>query len=249
MRLKKCQIIANEFWEAAGGHVSFPSQLETPILWVLPLAIIKIPRLCVFGMEAWLSERGIQCQFRTKNRPLHGSLIAYRGRGCILLNGTDNDLESRYSLAHETAHFLINYLLPRRKASNILGPAILDVFDGLRAPTVEERVQGIFSRIPIGFHVHFMERNNNNVGNSDIIMELEDNADLLALELIAPEEEVRRRVVRVINYEHNKKPSDVALPLLQEEFGLPLSVADSYCRYLFRSLHTPSVHEWLRQRD
>jgi Zn-dependent peptidase ImmA (M78 family) len=249
MRLKKYQLIANEFWKTAGGRTSFPSQLEPPVLWTLPLAIIKIPRLCIFNMEAWLSERGIQCQFQTANRPLHGSLIAYRGRGCILLNGADNDSELRYSLSHETAHFLINYLLPRKKALSVLGPTILEVFDGFRAPTVQERVQGILSRIPIGFHVHFMERNNDSVDNSNIIMELEDNADLLALELIAPEEEVRRRITRVISHKHHNNPIDVALSLLQQEFGLPLSVADSYCRHLFRSFHTPSVREWLRQQD
>ncbi|OGO20591.1 MAG: hypothetical protein A2144_02795 [Chloroflexi bacterium RBG_16_50_9] len=249
MRRKKYQVIASEFWEAAGGRLSFPCQLESSVLWALPLAVIKLPRLWVFNVEAWLTERGIQCQFRTANRPLHGSLVAYRGRGCVLLNGADSDSELRYSLAHETAHFLLNYLLPRRKASSLLGPAILEVFDGFRAPTVQERVHGILSRIPIGFHFHFMERGTDGVNNSDIVMELEDKADLLALELIAPEEAVRRRVARVVNHERNCSPLDVALPLLQEEFGLPYTVAEGYCRYLFRPMQASSIREWLRQQD
>jgi Zn-dependent peptidase ImmA (M78 family) len=249
MRRKKYQVIANEFWKAAGGRLSFPCQLESSVLWALPLAVIKLPRLWVFNVEAWLTERGIHCQFRTANRPLHGSLIAYRGRGCVLLNGADNDSEIRYSLAHETAHFLLNYFLPRRKASGLLGPAILEVFDGLRAPTIRERVQGILSRIPVGYHVHLMERNMADVGNSDFVTEIEDNADLLALEIIAPEEEVRRRVARVVNHERRCGSMEIALPLLQEEFGLPLSVAEGYCRHLFPPMQASSVREWLRQQD
>ncbi|MBA7477048.1 hypothetical protein ES707_12446 [subsurface metagenome] len=180
---------------------------------------------------------------------MHGSLLAYQGRGCILLNGSDSDSELRYSLAHETAHFLLNYLRPRRKAVNLLGSAILEVFDGFRIPTVRERVHGILGRVPIGFHVHFMERDTDDKVNSDAIMELEDNADLLALEIIAPEEEVRRRAVRVWNREHNHSQFDIALTLLLEEFGLPSNVAEGYARYLYPVARSSSVREWLRQRE
>lgn len=249
MRRKQHQLIAEEFWASAGGREQFPCELEASVLWALPVAIIKLPRLWVLDVEAWLAVREIQFRFQTANRPLHGSLLAYQGRGCILLNGSDSDSELRYSLAHETAHFLLNYLRPRRKAVNLLGSTILEVFDGFRIPTVRERVHGILGRVPIGFHVHFMERDTDDKVNSDAIMELEDNADLLALEIIAPEEEVRRRAVRVWNREHNRSQFDIALTLLLEEFGLPSNVAEGYARYLYPVARSSSVREWLRQRE
>ncbi len=249
MHRRQCQLIADEFWTAAGGREPFPCQLESSVLWALPVAVIKLPRLWVSDVEAWLTERSIQFQFGTANRPLHGSLLAYRGRGCILLNGTDSDPELRYSLAHEVAHFLLNYLRPRRKAVSLLGPTILEVFDGFRVPTVRERVHGILSRVPIGFHVHFMERATNGIANSDEVMELEDNADLLALEIISPEEEVRRRMARVGSQEHRSRLIDDAPRILQEDFGLPSSVAEGYARYLYPPVSASSVREWLRQRE
>ena len=249
MRRKQRQLIAEEFWASAGSREQFPCELEASVLWALPVAIIKLPRLWVFDVEAWLATREIRIRFQVTNRPLHGSLLAYQGRGFILLNGADSDSELRYSLAHETAHFLLNYLRPRRKAENLLGSAILEVFDGFRIPTVRERVHGILGRVPIGFHAHFMDRDIDDKVNSESIMELEDNADLLALEIIAPEEEVRHRVVRAWNHDHDRSQVDVALALLLKEFDLPPNVAEGYARYLFPLKRASSVREWLHQRE
>jgi len=249
MRRKQYKLVADEFWTAAGGRELFPCHLESSVLWALPVAVIKFPRLWVSDVEAWLMERGVQFRFETANRPLHGSLLAYRGRGCILLNGADSEPELRYSLAHETAHFLLNYFRPRRKAASLLGPSILEVFDGLRAPTIRERVHGILSRVPIGFHVHLMERSMDGTLNHGIIMEIEDSADLLALEIISPEEEVRRRVARFPDQTRYKKSTEIATRLLIEEFGLPFSVAECYAQYLYPLVGTSSVREWLRQRE
>ena len=248
MRRRQCKLIANEFWTAAGGRELFPCQLESSVLWALPVAVIKFPRLWVSDVEAWLMEKGVQFRFETGNRPLHGSLLAYRGRGCILLNGADSESELRYSLAHETAHFLLNYFRPRRKAASLLGPSILEVFDGLRAPTIQERVHGILSRIPIGFHAHLMGRSTDGRLNHGAIMEIEDDADLLALEIISPEEDVRQRVAQFSTQTHYKKSTEIATRLLLEEFGLPSGVSEGYAQYLYPATRS-SVREWLRQRE
>jgi len=249
MRRKRYKLIADEFWAAAGGREQFPCQLESSVLWALPVAVIKLPRLWVSDVEAWLTDKGVQFRFETANRPLHGSLLAYRGRGCVLLNGADSESELRYSLAHETAHFLLNYLRPRRKAESLLGPAILEVFDGLRVATIRERVHGILGRVPIGFHVHLMERSTDGMVNHGSLMEVEDSADLLALEIISPEEEVRRHVSGVFSQAQHRKPVEIATGLLLEEFGLPSGVAEGYAQYLYPPVRASSVREWLRQRE
>ncbi|MFA5400903.1 MAG: hypothetical protein WC359_10710 [Dehalococcoidia bacterium] len=249
VRHKRYQLISDDFWKAAGGRGEFPCQMEVAVLWALPLAVIKLPRLWVLDVDAWLAKRNIEYQFRIENRALHGSLIAYRGYGFVLLNGADSDAELRYSLAHEAAHFLLNYLRPRRKAESILGPTILEVFDGFRPPTIQERIHSILDGIPIGFHIHLMERNTNSMLNLEAIMELEDNTDMLAIEMIAPENEVRCRVKRYLNNESSNKPVDIALQLLQGEFGLPQAVAEIYASRLYPAVRSSSVREWLRQKE
>jgi hypothetical protein len=85
--------------------------------------------------------------------------------------------------------------------------------------------------------------------NHDAVTEVEDSADLLALEIISPEGEVRRRVTRVLSREYHLSPVDVAVRLLLEEFGLPSGVAEGYARYLYPPVRASSVREWLRQQE
>jgi Zn-dependent peptidase ImmA (M78 family) len=94
-----------------------------------------------------------------------------------------------------------------------------------------------------------MERSIDGMVNHETLMEIEDGANLLALEIISPEEEVRHRVARFTNQTQHRKPVEIAAKLLQEEFGLPSGVAESYAQYLYPTVHSFSVREWLRQRE
>jgi len=185
----------------------------------------------------------------TQDRPLHGCLLAYAGRGCALLNGADNNAELRFSLAHEAAHFMLDYLSPRQEATSRLGPEILEVFDGRRAATTQERVHAILGQISVGFHTHFMDRGNDGVMGCVGTGEVEASADHLAFELLAPEDEVRRRVGRVArNYDQHHR-LQTATRILREQFGLPPSIAVKYTRLLYPDTRSSSVRDWLRQRS
>ena len=81
------QRIAEEFWAQVGEPEPFPRLLEPAVLWVLPLAVFKLPRLWVRDVQGWLAARGVRFQLETGDRPLHGCLFAFGGRGCVLLNG------------------------------------------------------------------------------------------------------------------------------------------------------------------
>jgi hypothetical protein len=243
MNRGRIQRIADEFWTAVGWMEPFPRQLETAVLWALPLAIFKLPRLWISDIESWLSERGISFHVGTGNRPLHGCLLAYGGRGCVLLNGADSSEDLRFSLAHEAAHFILDYFNPRQLAVKQLGPAILEVFDGRRLPTVKERVHAILGRVPVGFHAHLMEREEN--GAMGLICELEDSADLLAVELLAPQCEIR---MKVCHLGHLKDQVEVTAQILQKDFGLPQKVAGVYACWLYPRVRVRSVREWLRQK-
>src|SRR4051812_4215291 len=103
--------IATDFWRLAEGAASFPRNIEMAILWALPLAVAKIPRLRVASVCAWLSEYGLPAIVPIGDRELRACVVAACGRGVIFIDGSDPLDEQRLSLAHELAHFLLDYLL------------------------------------------------------------------------------------------------------------------------------------------
>ena len=241
------QQVVDSFWQAAGEHEPFPRHLERPVLWALPLAIVKLPRLWLCDVKAWLAQRDIPFHLDGQNRQLHGCTIAYAGRGFILLDGSDPDDEYRFSLAHEISHFLVDYLLPRQHAIRRLGTGIAAVLDGLRPATVDERVAAILRSMPIGVHAHLMDRRPDGSLGCSRIVEAENRADRLALELLAPATEVRWRIeedATTLGFQEGVKRT---IGLLMHDFGLPQTVADAYGRALYTHWYGGlSIRDWLR---
>jgi hypothetical protein len=242
------QRIAQEFWESAGNPEIFPRDLETAVLWGLPVAVFKLPRLWVSDVRAWLASHSLHFPFDASDRPLHGCLIAHGGHGCVLLDGTDNEDELRFSLSHEVSHFILDYLRPRQRAVQRLGDGILEVFDGVRAPSVQERTHAVLAHVPIGFHTHLMGRSDHGLMGCDQTGESEGAADVLAMELLAPAVEVRWQVQSQFPRVMAPTLTEAAVYTLQTDFGLPSGIARGYARYLFPQVGSPSVREWLRPR-
>lgn len=238
--------VTETFWRAAGEFERFPRNLEEAVLWALPLAVLKLPRLWIRDVEAWVTGRGIVFQLHVPNRALRGCLLAHTGHGFVLLDGTDPEDEQRFSLAHEVAHFLIDYLEPRRRAVSELGESILEVLDGVRPATHEERVSALLGNAAIGVHTHFMDRASDGSLGCQYLAVAEGRADRLALELLAPVREVRRRLDRSGRAATYAERIHETTALLTGTFGLPLTVADLYGRWLCRTwFGGESVREWL----
>lgn len=240
------QRTVDEFWEAAGGYETFPRSLESSVLWALPLAIVKLPRLWVRDVENWLDRAAVTVPLCSTNRLLHGCLIVYRGKGFVLLNGADGESERRFSLAHEVAHFLLDYLQPRKRAIGSIGPDIAAVLDGLRDPTISERVSAVLKGITVGPYIHLMDRESDGCIRSDHIIDAETRADRLALELLAPASEVRQRIMRQpIPALFQERVAHIGT-VLTNAFGLPVAVADNYSKFLCFSWYVgPSARERL----
>ncbi len=141
------QEIVNNFWRRCGETEEFPRRLERSISLAAPVCLVKLPRLKLAAVESWLARRGVSFQFNCGNRAVRGCLVAFGGDGFIFVDGSDPEDEQRFTLAHELAHFLTDYWLAREKALKKFGPAITEVFDGLRQPTVTERVHYILHKI------------------------------------------------------------------------------------------------------
>lgn len=211
---------ADVFWDAAGDPPPFPRDLTHVLPYALPVHQHIIPRLRLAGIDDWMARHGCAQRFDAEDRELCGCLVAYRGFGMIFVDGADSFNEQRFTLAHEIAHFLLDYYMPRAKAQAQLGPEILPVLDGDRAPTSDELIDAAIAHCPIGVHVHLLDRRD----PSGAIAGKESRADRLARELLAPDEELGAR------YAGHALDEPAMAKDLEETYGFPPAEAAAFAR-------------------
>jgi hypothetical protein len=172
-------------------------------------------------------------------------MLAYRGRGLIFVDGTDSESERRFTLAHEVAHLLVDYLRPRHIVFSKLGASSVDILDGLRPPLVIEQIDASLVDLDLNVHTHLMPRASDGAHSAPVLV-AENRADLLALELLAPARAVRNRLPRSASRRHYESKCQAVTRLLSSHFGLPKPVAIEYGAFLCRRwFGGPSVREWL----
>lgn len=225
---------AATFWERAGRVPPFPRDLEAVLPIALPVAVVLLPALALDRVESWLDRRGCGYRFPCAARRVRGCLVALDGCGIVFVDGADALAERRLTVAHEAAHFMLDYQQPRQRAIDKLGWAIVDVLDGRRPPTRIERIDAALTACPIGLHTHLLDRTG---PHGAAIATIEDRADQLACELLAPAADVLSRATSVPDLAHE----------LRETFGLPAAIAAGYARQLMRACGArPSFVDWLR---
>jgi hypothetical protein len=239
---------AEEFWRLAGRDEPFPRSLEPSLPWALPVILVKLPLLGLLDVRHWLEERDIPFQCSACDRDLEACLVARAGHGLVFLDAGDPPDVQRFALAHEIAHFLIDYLGQRQKALERLGERIREVLDGCRPATREERLSGVLRGVELGTFTHLMGRSAAGDVERLEVLAAEDRADRVALELLAPYRVVVDRLKALgVRW---RDPSAVltAEEILVQEFGLPVAASSSYSRLLIRSRRLPrSFQEWMRQ--
>jgi len=237
------QEFIDSFWKLVGEQEAFPRTLERSISLALPVALVKLPRLDLREIETWLLRRNVKYLFDCENRTVRGCLVAFGGKGIVFVDGTDSLNELRFTVAHETAHFLVDYWQPRNKSTMKYGESILDVIDGFREPTIDERVHSIINRTPIGLLTDLMERNPQCV-NIDT-WHSENRADKVAIALLAPPDAVINEIDLSSSSFIERQQETVEV--LISNFGLPDYVALSYGTSLLKSIGKgPSWAESLR---
>lgn len=233
---------AEQFWDAVGEPLVPPRDLASVISRPFPLSVITLPELDILKVEHWFAERSLSYRFLCQNRLLCGCIVAARGHGLIFTDSEDPPAEQRFTVAHEVAHFLLDYLEPRMEAIALLGTSILPVLDGERAPTPEERIHAVLGRVKLGFYQDMMSRTAQGSIDQGSILRAEDRADRLALELLAPTEDVLAAATTVTGtpFERARELTE----LLEQHYGLPLVVARVYAASLAKQTSRPSVAEW-----
>lgn len=223
------------FWAQVPTSGRFPRDLDFAVLAGLPLAVVELPRLSLRSISEWLgrSQRIDLGIAGRRDRRLHACLVALGGIGLIFVDADDDATQRRVSLAHEAAHFIVEYLLPRKEVAR-RRPELLDVIDGRRPATSRERLSAVLGDVPIGVHTHLLDRTDAGHAGTDRVEDAEWRARRVALELLAPQmmllEQIRRSKLR--------DRASVRM-LLVHEFGLPASLADDYADQLLRLASPP----------
>ncbi len=241
--------VAAEFWEKVGGY---KRDFELAALVALPWSIERLPGLSLKTAHSWLSARGFSPNLTRlasgPDRALRGCLVAFgEPHNFVLLDELDTPAEQLFSLAHEAAHFLLDYLHPRRHTTQKLSPALEEVLDGERRPTTAERLQAVLSGVSLQPHYHFMERNSAGDILSGRVRQAESRADQLALELLAPLELALPMVKAATKGQPGYAARlEAARKVVIEEFGLPKTIAKDYARHLVEQAGgQESFMEWL----
>lgn len=241
--------IVNEYWKALPYKPEpFPRDLALSASLALPVVVREFPRLSLADVHRWLRIRGIADPVERSERRLRGCLLAYGGYGFVLIDGSDPDAEKRFTVAHELAHFLLDYREPRVRAIDALGEEIIPVLDGLRLPTRTERLQAILSSVPVGLHVNLMERTIAGGYASRATVVAEERADRLALELLAPAAHVWAAISESLGAGGRSYSDEIkhSVEVLREKYGLPVTQAHAYARWLLKNGgRRPGVREWL----
>ncbi len=235
--------VAQEFWALAGGPPDYPCDIENAITFTLPLELVGRPKLRVHDIQAWTYRTTTAHDIRGRDRRLHGCLLADRGEGVIFYDADDPLDEQRITLTHELAHFLVDYQAPRERAVSIFGPAILPVLDGERPATDVERLHAVLSTVHLGRMSHIMERPDEGLP-SNAVLDIEERADRLALELLAPASLLQAQMQQATAHGFKERMAFLTQHLLTIH-GLPEHIASSYARYVLHQMGEPTFRDLL----
>lgn len=218
--------IADHFWADVGeSALAYPRDLLTVMHWALTVRPVETRDLSIARINSWLADRNSDLRLNIPDRPLRACILVEDGAGVLFVDVTDADDERRFSVAHEIAHYLIEYAAPRHRAQARLGEDILPVIDGRRIASLDERIGALLGGVSLAAHVHLMERTPDGHLPGNEVSAAERRADALAFELLAPFDAVRARLPRGAGRTDAEET-------LREAFGLPAALARSYARRL-----------------
>lgn len=220
--------IAKDFWASYGMKPNPPYDIQAAVSLILPVDVVCLSSLSILKIESWLEKRGIAFSTGVGNRDLHGFILTYQDSGFIFINGSDPENERRYTIAHEVSHFILDYKIPREMAIKKLGYEIQEVLDGLREPTYEERIDGILSSVNVHLYTHLLEKSTDGSFTDLHVLNSENDADSLALELLAPSamiiKETKGKNKKTVFEEFKKKCNAI----LTTKYDLPITIAEEY---------------------
>ncbi|NJL55487.1 ImmA/IrrE family metallo-endopeptidase [bacterium] len=231
------------FWGSVGSIPTLPRNLDRVMSLGYPIALVDLPKLSVYRIEHWFQRHQIPYRLLCRDRALCGCIVAAQGHGIIFVSRDDRADEQRFTIAHEVAHYLLDYFYPRQQAHQLFGDDILPVLNGERPPSSLERVDALLGSVSLGVYLDMLPRSAQGDIDQDFVLRAEERADRLALELLAPAEDVLARVTTtniVDLFEKTRQAASILVTL----YGLPHRIAQKYATWLLRD-HKPTTAQWL----
>jgi hypothetical protein len=233
MKVKLAQQLVADFWDRVGSEEAFPRQLECSIMSVTPVFVIKVhrQRLDSSYIRDRLQRRRVQLPTAWADRRVNGCLVALKGEAAIFVDGTLPPDDTRVVIAHEFGHYLADYERPRLRAIRSLGDEVLDVLDGKRPPTKNELISATLAQAHVGVYVHYMDRPASG-GIGSLLTDVEETANVVASELLAPGETVLGEIAR----SDNGHSREAIVARLKSQYGLATPFAEWYAERLASQL-------------
>ncbi|MFN3170693.1 MAG: hypothetical protein ACE37E_08370 [Hyphomicrobiales bacterium] len=221
----------------------FPRELAHIAPLTLPISILVAANLTTADVAKALRSATGKASRPTRERRLRGCLVAHRGFGMIFLDEDDPNM-MRFALAHELSHFVGHYLARRELVIARMGSDIVNVLDGVRPATPQERLAGILTGCSLGAFTDVMEREDGVPLSTEAeIMEYEaDEAAFLAL---AP---IGQVIAKTIDH-YGKVDRPTATATLAKVFGLSDCDANRHAPRVVNAAarNRPSLIDQLRE--
>jgi hypothetical protein len=222
-------LAADALWRQV-GHACAESRDPARLLrYGLGVKLEPIQGLTVEVARRYLRTLHLPLPPPQHDRRLWGCLVVSLGRPYVFYDSRASNEEIRYTLAHEAAHLWLHVMEPREKARKRLGPGVLEVLDGRREPSSSERLSAMVLGVSLAPTMDMLERDQALGLVDGGVLLAEQDADRLALELLAPEEEVLQTLPAPAPW------SDwvaAAGRSLQGRYSLPQPIAEAYARRL-----------------
>jgi Zn-dependent peptidase ImmA (M78 family) len=234
-QLRDWEHSAAAFWEPIPEKHCFPRHLEEHLSIYYDASITLLSTLTVKRVHGWLTASGIPNQSPEHDRRLDGCIVAHHGHAFLLIDDALQPDERRMIVAHETAHFWIDYEWPRRRVASRFGQAGVELLDQERALSDADLLMATAAGVRIQTYYHYHAK------SAQQESEVERRANTLACLLIAPPNNVISEAAR----RHIACDDDARwLTLLHQQFGMPERWGRGYLPLLARQPVSPSYSSW-----
>jgi len=238
MRFRKPEIerIAREFWSTVDQNYHENYDIISAVDTSPTIDLIKIKNLSISKIEEWLIAIGLKDNFDIPDRRLHGVLIIKGDSVAMFIEDDENPIQQRFTVAHEVSHYLLDYQIPKEKAILALGKEIEDVLNGNLPANNTQLALSVIKGINIDPYSFLIEKTGNGSFEDWKNFNSENEADYLALELLAPR-------IRIINetFSSTKRLSysqftRKSQEILIEKYRIPSDIARQYASQLAYSV-------------
>ncbi len=238
MRFSRPQIqrIAHEFWSKADPKHRLDFDIMNAVNGSLTVDLIPVQQLSLQKIDSWLVARTINIGIDVNDRNLHGALLIKNGSVFMFIDAAVCEMEQRFTVAHEVSHFLLDYQLPRERAILAFGQEIEEVLNGNASASTSQLVMSVIKGIDLNPYTLLIEKTGNGSFSNWCNFNSENEADYLALELLAPRARVINDTVssaRRLTYAQFTRKSQ---EILIEKYRIPVTVAHQYASELAYSV-------------